>query len=123
MSGATVNVNANHSEEVVAQLSTEDRDASELLFHDQRVDLAHVAAFVLRLDIFNDQVPRALLVVRHAYPGVVGDHSLVQRQNGLITHFQPSNLDYYMLITLAIHQLRRVYQTDGSDGSEKATIL
>ena len=41
------------------------------------IDLAHVTALVLLLDVADVQEPRAVFVVRHRDPGIPRDHVIV----------------------------------------------
>ena len=56
---------------------TQYMDAPQLLFHDGRIDLAHVASIVLGLDVFDEQIPGPLLIVRHPDTLVVRNHPFV----------------------------------------------
>ena len=56
---------------------TLNRNASQFFFHDGRVDLAHVASFVLRLYIFDQEIPRTLLIMSYMNACIVSDDSFV----------------------------------------------
>lgn len=51
--------------------------------HGIRVNLAHVAARVVQLDMGDVQLPRIMAVVGDGQPLVLRHHVGVQRQNGL----------------------------------------
>lgn len=58
--------------------TTQDVKAPRLLHHDCCVDLTHVTALVLQLDLNNLEGPSSMLVVSDPDPGVVRDDTLVE---------------------------------------------
>ena len=60
--------------------------------HGVSVDLAHVGSHVLVGDPADDEVPRAVVVVGHVDPWVVGDHVGVDRLNRLRVCLHPPHL-------------------------------
>lgn len=60
-----------------------------------RIDLAHVSALVLLLDVGNVQKPGfvlVVLIVRHADPGIPGDNVVVHGQDGRLLEVHPCDL-------------------------------
>ena len=55
---------------------------ANLADHGLCVDLAHVVARVITLDIPDVQLPGVVPIVRHSHPWVVGYHVVVDCQDG-----------------------------------------
>ena len=62
--------------------------------HGVRVDLAHVVALVLGLDILDLECPRVVTVMDHVEPGNSRDNVLANCQNHLSVNVDPSHLKY-----------------------------
>lgn len=66
--------------------------------HRISVDLAHVPATIDFPDIFDLQVPRAMVVESDGNAIVLRDHILMDRQNRLGIHVDPSYLETFGII-------------------------
>lgn len=64
----------------------------KLSFRRHRVDLTHVSAFVLLLDIANVQNPCAVLVMGNRYPRIPGYHMVMYCQYCRLLEMHPSYL-------------------------------
>lgn len=73
-------------------LLTHDMQVSKLRFGSDRIDLAHVAALVLLLDIVYVQEPRPVLVMSDTYPRVAGYHMGMDSQDGGLLEVHPRYL-------------------------------
>ena len=56
---------------------------ADLADHGLGVDLAHVVARVIALDVLDVQLPGVVAVVGHGHTGVIGHHVVVDGQDGL----------------------------------------
>lgn len=69
---------------------------TELGLGRNRIDLAHVSALVLLLDVGDMQKPGfvlVVLIVRHADPGIPGDDVVVHGQDGRLLEVHPCDLE------------------------------
>jgi len=71
---------------------THNIEVAELRLGADGVDLAHVAAAVLLLDIPDVEEPSAVVVVRHGYPWIAGYHVGMHRQDGRLFVVHPRDL-------------------------------
>ena len=69
-------------------------DAAHLLLHDTGVDLTHVAAPVTLFHLTDVQLPRTVVVMRHADPWIVRHDLVVKRQDSLVLRLKPSHLQH-----------------------------
>lgn len=60
--------------------------------HRVRVDLTHVPSPIFLVHISDVQIPWPMIVIGKSYPRILGNNVVVNRQNRLSVHTDPSNL-------------------------------
>ncbi|CAH1969181.1 unnamed protein product [Acanthoscelides obtectus] len=66
---------------------------ASLALHRVCVNLTHVPPFIGFPNVFDVEMPDVLLTVRHTDPAVLSDYVIVDSQDCLGVHFQPSHLE------------------------------